>query len=104
MIMDEDEALSGEDNYLDKVIASINREVVFKGDTYNLRFTHLVKKGHEYMLLSNEGMEEISFEIELKGYNILKIYDPYSGEETYGNQTSMTLKPYSLMTLFIGEE
>lgn len=97
IIMDEEKVLFKEEEYLDMVLFFIDREVVFKGNTYDLRFTHLVKDNNEYMLLSNEGMNEISFDIELKDYNIIKVYDPYTCEEFSPSLQGLTLKPYTLM-------
>jgi len=68
--------------FLTEVNDAVNRNAVFKGDVYELRFTHLKKNGDEYMILSNEGMSDISFGCELRnGYRAAALINPYTCEK-----------------------
>ncbi len=68
--------------YLAKVERAVVRDAVFSGDVYDLRFTHLKREEDDFMILSNEGMREISFSCELKnGYRARKLINPYTCKE-----------------------
>ncbi len=74
----EDEALG----YLAEVERAVARDIVFSGDIYDLRFTHLKKEEDDYMILSNEGETKIVFTCELgNGYRAHKVLNPYTCEE-----------------------
>ena len=87
--------------YPDSVIGCIDREAVFGGEIYDLRFSHLAKEGQEYFILSNEGMKEISFSVQLFGYSIQKIYNPYTCEEVFFRENTMKLLPCELVVVFV---
>ncbi len=69
-------------SYLNEVECSISRNAMFTGDTYELRYSHLRKGDDEFMLLDNEGMNDISFNAELRnGYKAVKLINPYTCRE-----------------------
>ncbi len=91
------------DRYLSEVLGAAGRDVIFEGDTCDLRFTHLQKNDDDFVILSNEGMSDISFECELRnGYGAKSLFNPYTCETVeYDNvrKLKLTIEPCELWVL-----
>ncbi len=92
--------------YLADVEKAVVRDAVFTGDIYDLRFTHIKRADDDFMILSNEGMTEISFTCELRnGYGAKKLINPYTCEERecpYPECFDMSIGPCDLWVVELG--
>lgn len=95
------EALSG----------NINIRFGFYGENENLRFSHQYKDGLQYLLLTNEGMKDINFEIKcINGamkYRLDMLWNPFTNEtalpQSFTNHY-MRIAPNDLWVVFVSEE
>lgn len=96
---------SYDDNILlDNICQKINRDFIFDGDTYNLRFSHLYKDDKEFLLLSNEGMEPITFSWASAEYKTTSIWNPYTLEHETNLNNTITIEPCDLYAVDIIRE
>lgn len=86
--------------YIDDIRKNTDQAFGFEGDTYDLRFTHLVKGEYEYIFLSNEGLKSIDIRVS-KGISMInKIWNPYTDEcISQPLDKGITIRPYEL---FVG--
>ena len=59
---------------------SIQKELTFSGDIYNLRCSHIVKDGKDIIILTNEGMEPISVSLKPGEFRAISLWNPYTLE------------------------
>nr|WP_297708172.1 hypothetical protein [uncultured Butyrivibrio sp.] len=93
IILDENDF--SEDDYLKEINNYIDKKVSFIGDVYYLRTTQLKKDNEEFILLSNEKEESISFQMKLIDYDVKYAIDPYTMKEI-DLVGEITMKPYDL--------
>ena len=62
------------------VFNSIQKELTFSGDIYNLRCSHRVKDGKDIIILTNEGMEPISVSLKPGEFRAISLWNPYTLE------------------------
>ena len=99
LIVDED--TFSEEAFLSEMSDAIDSKIGFNGDTFYLRTSHLIKDDTEYILLSNEKEEAISFAMNVSEYDIVKVVDPYTEKEISFADGVIKLEPYELIVAFI---
>ena len=62
------------------VFNSIQKELTFSGDIYDLRCSHIVKDGKDIIILTNEGMEPISVSLKPGEFRAISLWNPYTLE------------------------
>ncbi|MBQ9305737.1 hypothetical protein [Butyrivibrio sp.] len=67
---------------LDTIEKSGLRKLKLKKGSKNIRCTYEIKDNAEYVIVTNEGMEEISDELEIYGKTATSVWDPY-GDITF---------------------
>ena len=82
------------------VLNRTRRELVFSGDTYDLRCSHIVKDGKDILILTNEGMKPITVNIKPCEYRPLSLWNPYT-LESREDVENMTIEPCDLWIMEI---
>jgi len=89
-----------ENELLKHVLECVHRELVFSGDIYDLRCSHVVKDEKNLLILANEGLEPITVSWEDGDYRGISLWNPYM-LETMAATGSMTVEPCDLWVMEI---
>ena len=84
-----------EKELLEHVSENVRRELKFGGDTYDLRCSHIVKDGKDYLILTNEGMESVKADCKPGKYKMVSMWNPYT-LESRTNVENITIEPCDL--------
>ena len=89
-----------EKELLNRVLECVQRDLVFSGDIYDLRCSHIVKDSKNLLILANEGLEPITVSWEDGDYRGISLWNPYA-LETVSATGSMTIEPCDLWVMEI---
>lgn len=84
------------------VLNCIHRELTFSGDTYDLRCSHIIKDGKDILIITNEGMEPITVNIESGEFRAVSLWNPYT-LESRTDVENMTIDPCDLWIMELEE-
>lgn len=80
---------------LDHLEDFVDRDLVFAGDIYDLRCSHIVKDGKDLLMLANEGLGPIAVNWEDRRCRGISLWNPYT-LETMPVTGAMTIEPCDL--------
>lgn len=102
--INEDDAVTirNDQELLEHVLENVRRELYFSGDTYDLRCSHIVKDGKDILILTNEGMEPITVNIESGEFRAVSLWNPYT-LESRTDVENMTIEPCDLWIMELEE-
>jgi hypothetical protein len=94
----------GQDQEILKLVNDcVHRELVFSGDIYDLRCSHIVKDEMNLVMLVNEGLEPITVKWEDGEYKGVSLWNPYT-LESIAATGSMTIEPCDLWVMELEEK